>query len=69
MDLRISKLRHHKVAFPRQNEIYALAYRINTCLDSHNMTTYTLREALALANSGHRILHDDVVQDIEHLWA
>lgn len=59
--------RHPRVAFPRPKDLYALARRIYTCLSPLNMATATLREALALANSGHRLLYDDIEQDIVRL--
>jgi len=67
LNLRISKLRHHNVAFPRQNDVYALACKICTYLGPLNTATYTLREALSLANSDQLLLHDDIVQVILHL--
>ena len=53
--------------FPRQNDVYTLVCRIHTCLGPLHMATCTLREALSLAKSDHRLLHDDIVQDIVQL--
>ena len=63
LNLRISKLRHHSSSFPRQNDVYTLACRIYACLGLLGMTSCTLREALSLANSDHKLLHGDEVQD------
>lgn len=37
-NLRISKLRHHKAAFSRQNDVNTLAWRIRTCLVLYKRT-------------------------------
>ena len=69
LDLRVPKLRHHNAAFPRPNDVYTLACRIYACLGTLNMISCTLQEALSLANSDQRLLHDDIVQDIVLLSA
>lgn len=49
-------------AFPRQNDIYALACKIFTRLGPLNMATYTLRDAFSLATNDQRLLYEDIVQ-------
>ena len=64
LDLRISKLRHHNAAFPRQDDVYDLACRIYTRLRPLNKATCTLREAMSLAYDSRYLLHGDISSDI-----
>lgn len=67
LDLRISKLRHHNVAFTHPDSVYDLACQIHTCLHPFHMATCTLREALTLTTGDKCLLHDDITQDITYL--
>lgn len=68
LNVRISKLRHYNVAFPRRNDVYTLAYRICTCLSPFKMSTCFLQEAIDFATSDQRLLHDDIVRYIVTLY-
>lgn len=58
------KLRHHNAAFPRQNDVFALACRIYTFLAPFRTGNCSLREAHDLAVGDQRFLRDDLAQDI-----
>lgn len=64
MDLRISKLLYHNAAFPRHNDVFALACRIYAFLAPFRMSSCSVREAHDLAVGDQRILRDNLARVI-----
>lgn len=57
LNLRISKLRHHNVAFLNPDDVYDFVCPIHTCLQPLHVGICTLRKALPLSTGDQCLLH------------